>query len=44
MKKKEESLTKNFNRLKIDIINILTDEPYEIPLKKFFKRRQKRVM
>lgn len=44
MKKKEEGLTKSFNRLKIDIINILTDEPYEIPLKKFFKTRQKRVM
>ncbi len=32
-----------FRKLKIDTINILTDEPYETPLRKFFKTRKYRV-
>lgn len=32
-----------FRKLKVDTINILTDEPYETPLRKFFKTRKYRV-
>ena len=44
MNKKEADLTSSLRKIKIDIVNILTDEPYEIPLKKFFKIRMSRVI
>lgn len=33
-----------FRKNKIDLVDIVTDEPYEIPLRKFFKNRKRRVM
>lgn len=39
MKEKEEELRRNLRKSKVDLVNILTDEPYEVPLKKFFKTR-----
>jgi len=44
MKDKEDELIKSLRKIKIDTINIVTDEPYEIPLKKFFKTRMSRVL
>jgi uncharacterized protein (DUF58 family) len=41
MEKKELGLKTSLRMLKIDNIDILTDDSYEIPLKKFFKRRLK---
>ncbi len=42
--KEERRLNHIFKRHKVDTVNIITDEPYEYPLRKFFKTRQKRVM
>ena len=42
MKDKEDLLSSNLKRLKIDSVNILTDDQYEIPLRKFFKKRHHR--
>lgn len=39
--KKIETL---FKKLRIDTIEITTDEPYELPLRKFFKNRNRRLM
>jgi uncharacterized protein (DUF58 family) len=44
IKKHEDRLISSFRKSKIDIINIITDEPYEVPLRKFFKTRLIRVM
>jgi uncharacterized protein (DUF58 family) len=44
MQKKEQILISNFRKTKIDYINILTDEAFDIPLKKFFKIRMRRVV
>jgi len=40
----EETLFHSLRKIKIDVVNILTDEAFEIPLKKFFKLRLQRVM
>ena len=39
---RETQLSSNLKRLKIDSVNILTDDQYEIPLRKFFKKRHHR--
>lgn len=39
---KESQLYSNLKRLKIDSVNILTSDQYEIPLRKFFKKRHHR--
>ena len=44
MNEREVDLISSLRKIKIDIINILTDEPYEIPMKKFFKIRMSRVI
>ena len=44
MKEKDSHLSASLKKIKIDIVNILTDESYDVPLKKFFKIRIKRVM
>jgi len=44
MHKKELHLKQVFRRNKVDVINILTDEPYALPLKKFFKIRTRRII
>lgn len=40
----EQELIHSLRKIKIDMVQILTDEPFEIPLKKFFKLRLQRVM
>lgn len=40
----DQNLLRSLRKIKIDMINILTDEPFDIPLKKFFKYRLQRVM
>jgi len=42
MRKQDDKLNRLFRKNKIDAIDIVTDEPYEIPLKRFFKRRQRK--
>ncbi len=44
MRKNERRLKNTFRKHKVDTINIITDEPYDLPLRKFFKIRQRRVM
>lgn len=44
MKQKEIDLVKSLRKMKIDLVSILTDESFEVPLKKFFKIRLRRVM
>ncbi|MFA5856326.1 MAG: DUF58 domain-containing protein [Candidatus Pacearchaeota archaeon] len=43
LKEKNKNLEKTLKKLNIDIINLLSDEPYEIPLKKFFRLRCRRI-
>lgn len=38
----ESTLVFNFKKLKIDFIKIISDEKYEIPLKKFFQKRNRK--
>lgn len=40
VKQQNESLRKLFGKMKIDMIDLFTDEPYEVALKKFFKNRK----
>jgi len=42
--KEESRLVHLFKKNKVDVINISTDLAYELPLKKFFKMRKKRVV
>lgn len=44
IQKHEQDLLHQLRKIKIDMVRILTDEPFEIPLKKFFKLRMQRVM
>ena len=44
MKKREKDLQRSLNRIKIDFVRILTDEPFDVPLKKFFKIRIRRTV
>jgi uncharacterized protein (DUF58 family) len=39
-----EKINSVFKKHKIDSIDIRTDEPYEVPLRKFFRVRQRKVM
>jgi uncharacterized protein (DUF58 family) len=40
VKEHNESLQKLFRKLKIDMVDLVTDEPYEAALNKFFKTRK----
>ncbi|MBS3778058.1 MAG: DUF58 domain-containing protein [Candidatus Thermoplasmatota archaeon] len=40
----EKELVHILRKIKIDMVRILTDEPFDVPLKKFFKLRLQRVM
>jgi len=42
MAEEERRLERLFRRYKVDAINIFSDESFELPLRKFFKVRQKR--
>ncbi len=44
VQQKEDELTSSLRKVKIDMVNILTDEPHEVPLKKFFKTRMLKVI
>ncbi len=44
MEDEDRRIQSLFRKHKIDVVNILTDDSYERPLRKFFKVRQKRVM
>jgi len=44
LKHHEAILFHSLRKIKVDVVNILTDEAFEIPLKKFFKLRLQRVM
>ena len=44
MKQREVNLITSLHKIKIDIVRILTDEPFDIPLRKFFKIRMRRVI
>jgi hypothetical protein len=35
-----EALQRLFRKIKIDMVDLVTDEPYEIALKKFFRTRK----
>lgn len=39
MHQKQDELQNQLNRVHVDMVNILSDESYEIPLKKFFRKR-----
>jgi uncharacterized protein (DUF58 family) len=40
----EKKIKSQLKKIKVDIVEILTDEPYDIPLKKFFNIRKRRVV
>jgi uncharacterized protein (DUF58 family) len=44
MVQREESLRHSLQKIKIDMVRIFTDEPFEIPLRKFFNKRLQRVI
>jgi len=44
MKQREVDLITSLHKIKIDIVRILTDEPFDIPLRKFFNIRLRRVI
>ncbi len=44
MKKQSNNINALFKKYKIDTISITTDEPYEVPLRKFFRLRKKKVI
>lgn len=44
MNKQLSNIDNLFKKCKIDSVNITTDEPYEVPLRKFFRLRQKKVI
>jgi len=44
VKKAQRKLDFQLRKMKIDVINLLTNEAYEIPLKRFFKIRKQRVV
>jgi hypothetical protein len=42
MQKKEDELARALRRVNTDMVSVLTSEPYEVPLKKFFKTRMRK--
>jgi len=43
VRKKNRQLRRDFNKLRVDMIQLRSDEPFELPLRKFFRLRKKRV-
>jgi uncharacterized protein (DUF58 family) len=41
---KNKELSDKFKRLKIDLVQLKSDEPFEVPLKRFFRLREKRMV
>ncbi len=44
MKEKNESLQKDMKKIKVDMVNVKTDEPFHIPLRRFFRSRERRMV
>jgi len=40
---RNEALSERMRRLKVDMINIRTDQPFEIPLRRFFRMKERRM-
>ncbi len=43
MRREEKRLAGVFRKNRIDVVSIVSDEPYELPLRKFFRTRQRRM-
>jgi|LGVE01.1.fsa_nt_gb uncharacterized protein (DUF58 family) len=43
MDQRNKLLSEKMKRLKVDMINIRTDQPFEIPLRRFFRMKEKRM-
>ncbi len=43
MEQRNNLLSEKMKRLKVDMINIRTDQPFEIPLRRFFRLKEKRM-
>jgi hypothetical protein len=44
IRQKNHELNKKLKKLRIDTIQLKSDEPFEIPLRKFFRTREKRMI
>ncbi len=44
VKRRNDSLDRNFKRLKIDLVSVKSDEPFERPVRRFFRLREKRMI
>ncbi|HDJ38008.1 MAG TPA: DUF58 domain-containing protein [Methanosarcinales archaeon] len=43
MKQRNDELFERMRRLKVDMINVRTDQPFEIPLRRFFRLKERRI-
>jgi len=43
VRQRSEALSERMKRLKVDMINIRTDQPFEIPLRRFFRVKERRA-
>ncbi|MCD6207817.1 MAG: DUF58 domain-containing protein [Methanosarcinales archaeon] len=43
MKQRNDDLFERMRRLKVDMINVRTDQPFEIPLRRFFRLKERRM-
>ncbi len=44
MQEQRKKADSGFRKMKIDVLDITTDEPHDVPLKKFFRKRRHRVV
>lgn len=44
IKQRNDELTNKLKRLRIDLVHLKSDEPFEIPLKRFFRLRERRMI
>ncbi len=43
VKQRNDELSERMRRLKVDMINVRTDQPFEIPLRRFFRLKERRM-
>jgi hypothetical protein len=43
VRQRNEVLSEKMRRRKVDMINIRTDQPFEIPLRRFFRMKERRM-
>lgn len=43
VKQRNNELSERMRRLKVDMINVRTDQPFEIPLRRFFRLKERRM-